>query len=162
MSLWGVNPKMLLYLLPFILLFGALHLAYFPLFVTPINTVVMVSTGILLIIIGFILYLKTIRVINSAYRSRTLLTSGMYAHVRHPLYCSFILLFTPGIVLLFNSWILFIIPLVYYCIFRIMIRREEQYCIEQFGEQYIEYRKNVNAIFPKLLKKHLKNQNGGR
>ncbi|MFX1394104.1 MAG: methyltransferase family protein [Promethearchaeota archaeon] len=150
MSLWGVGPKIVLVLLPFIILFCFLHFTFYPLFLLPFESLLMIIIGIIFIIIGIPIYFKSRKTIIKAYHSSELVTSGIYGHMRHPLYGAFILFITPGIVFIFNSWILFFIPLSYYIIFRIFIRKEERYCIEKFGEQYIKYKKQVYAIFPKL------------
>jgi len=152
MSKWGVSPKMILYLLPFIVLFTIIHFYFFPTFQLPINPFYTIIIGIILLMLGFIIYIKTLKIINKAHSESRLVTHGIYAYVRHPLYSSFILFMTPGIVLLFNSYILFFIPIIYYIIFRILIRKEEMYCLNQFGELYVHYKKNLNAIFPKFRK----------
>jgi len=41
------------------------------------------------------------------------------------------------------------IPIFMYIIFKILIIEEEQY-IEKIGEEYLEYKKRVNAVFPKI------------
>ena len=152
MTLWGVSPKMILILFPFIVFFSILHFIYYPLFILPVQHIWMIIIGIALIIIGFVIYLKSITVINKAFVNQKLLTTGVYGHMRHPLYSAFILFITPGIACIFNSWILFFIPISYYIIFRVLIKQEENYCLEKFGEKYAFYKKSVHAIFPKLRK----------
>ncbi len=152
MTVWGVSFQMLLFLIPFIILFVFIHFYFYPAFLLPINGIIMIIIGLCLIIIGLIIYFKTLFVINKAYNSGKLVTTGTFAYVRHPLYSGFILFIIPGIVCLFNSWILFFIPLFYYIIFKIMIKKEEDYCIKKFGEEYIDYKMRVNAIFPKIKK----------
>ena len=148
MSFWGVSPKMVIILLPFIILFSLLHFIFFPLFLLPFEQILIIFIGLILIIIGAIIYIKSVKLIKNAYFASELVTKGVYGHMRHPLYASFILFVIPGIVCLFNSWILFFIPLTYYGIFRIYIKQEEQYCSEKFGERYAHYKKHVFAIFP--------------
>ena len=152
MTKWGVSPKMFLILLPFIIFFSLLHFIYYPLFILPVQHIWMIIIGIALNIIGFAIYLKSIKVINKAFANEQLLTTGVYGHMRHPLYSAFILFIIPGIAFLFNSWILFFIPITYYLIFRILIKEEEDYCLNKFGEKYTHYKKKVFAIFPKLRK----------
>jgi len=152
MTKWGVSPKMFLLVLPFMIIFSLLHFIYYPFFILPFQQIWMIIIGIALIVIGFIIYLKSIIVINKAFVNEELLTTGVYGHMRHPLYSSFILFIIPGIVSLFNSWILFFIPITYYFIFRILIKEEEKYCLHKFSEKYVHYKKHVFAIFPKLIK----------
>ncbi|TFG07771.1 MAG: isoprenylcysteine carboxylmethyltransferase family protein [Promethearchaeota archaeon] len=151
-SRWGVSPKIVLTFTPFAVFFGILHLIFYPTFAIPVRNIYMIILGIPFIMIGLIIYLKTIRVINEAYSQSKLLTSGVYAYMRHPLYSAFALFIIPGIVFLFNSWILFFIPLSYYIIARMYIKEEEKYCLHKFGKNYEHYKKHVFAFLPKLKK----------
>ncbi|MFX1259693.1 MAG: methyltransferase [Promethearchaeota archaeon] len=150
MSSWGVGPKMTLYLVPFIVLIVSLDFVFGSTFLLPINQIWMVILGFILITIGFFIWSKSRKAINKAYKESKLVTTGIYGHMRHPLYASFILFLIPGVACLFNSWILFLIPIICYIIFRITIKKEENYCMEKFGEKYAHYRESVYAIFPKL------------
>ncbi|MFX1257742.1 MAG: methyltransferase family protein [Promethearchaeota archaeon] len=151
-SYWGVSPHMVIILTPFTILFALLHFIFFPVFLLPFEQIYMIIIGLSLIIIGAIIYIKSLKLIKKAYFASELVTSGVYGHMRHPLYSSFILFIYPGIICMFNSWILFFIPIVHYTIFRFLIKREENYCLKMFGEKYIHYKKFVYAIFPKLKK----------
>jgi protein-S-isoprenylcysteine O-methyltransferase Ste14 len=148
----GVGPKMALTLVPFIVLFSILNIIFSPAFQLPINQIWVIPIGIVLIIIGVIIFIKSEILLAKAYKASELLITGFYGHMRHPMYGSFILLITPGIVIMINSWILFFIPFIFYIIFRIFIKQEESYCLKKFGEKYTHYKKNVHAIFPKLKK----------
>ena len=152
MTFWGISPKMILILFPFIVFFAILHFIFFPAFILPIERIYMIIIGVILIFIGAIIYIKSVSLIKKAYFASELVTTGVYGYMRHPLYSVFILFITPGIVCIFNSWILFFIPISYYIIFRILIKQEENYCLEKFGEKYAHYKKSVYAIFPKLRK----------
>jgi protein-S-isoprenylcysteine O-methyltransferase Ste14 len=82
----------------------------------------------------------------------TLVTSGVFRHVRHPMYSAH---WFWGIAqaLLIHNWIaglaslIIIIPLY---IFR--VRREEHMMLEQFGEEYRTYMSQTGRIFPRLLR----------
>ncbi|MFX1296520.1 MAG: methyltransferase family protein [Promethearchaeota archaeon] len=152
MSSWGVGPKMLITLFPIIVFFATLHFIFYPTFLFPINPIWMIIIGLILIIIGIPIYILSKRAIKKANFPSKLMTKGIYGHMRHPLYASFILFIVPGIVCLFNSWILFFIPISCYLIFKLYIKEEEEYCLERFGEKYKDYKKKVYAIFPKMKK----------
>lgn len=73
---------------------------------------------------------------------------GFYKYLRHPTY-SFSLLTFLGLGLFLNNWISFIlafIPPLLAFIYRIKI--EEQALVEQFEEEYIEYRKTTKKLIP--------------
>jgi protein-S-isoprenylcysteine O-methyltransferase Ste14 len=79
-----------------------------------------------------------------------LITEGIYAHIRHPIYSSYILLFM-GYVVLFQapiSAMLFIAVLVVWYGSRISL--EETMLIEKFGDAYRQYRTKTKRLFPFL------------
>jgi protein-S-isoprenylcysteine O-methyltransferase Ste14 len=81
----------------------------------------------------------------------TLVTDGIYARVRHPLYFSNGLM-ALGLALMLDSFyaLVFVIP---YCIgFMAIIHFEEIELIDQYGDAYRAYRKQVpRRFFPKLF-----------
>jgi protein-S-isoprenylcysteine O-methyltransferase Ste14 len=75
-------------------------------------------------------------------KSGKLMTTGIYGHVRHPLYLGNLLLYLPFI---FWSFSLFsIIPwLIAAAAYNKMANYEEQLLIKKFGKEYLDYRKRV-------------------
>lgn len=148
----GIGPKITLLIIPFFIIFGVISVLLNPFSQIPIPQIWMVFIGLSLLLIGFYIYLTSIIAIKKAYDESRFLTTGFYGHMRHPVYSSFILFITPGIVCFFNSWILFIVPPIFYIIYRICIKKEESSCLAQFGEKYAHYKTNVYGIIPKLKK----------
>ena len=64
--------------------------------------------------------------------------SGFYAISRNPMYVAYFIYFL-GCVLMTRSWVLFIILLVFQISSHWIILSEERWCIEEFGEDYINY-----------------------
>ena len=83
---------------------------------------------------------------------KALVTTGIYAHVRHPQYLGFLLL-TLGINFLwttFSTLILWpILALLYYR----LAKEEEKKLEEDFGEQYREYINSVPMFVPRIAPK---------
>jgi protein-S-isoprenylcysteine O-methyltransferase Ste14 len=104
--------------------------------------------GAILIIVGVSFLIISIITLNKAYKADTLRISGVYSVCRHPLYSSWIILIVPGIVLLLDSWISLTIPIVMYVIFRVLIKQEELFLQNKFGEEYIDYKSKVSLLFP--------------
>ncbi len=80
---------------------------------------------------------------------QSLVTSGPYRHMRHPMYTALITV-GIGLGLMSASWY-FLIPFIatgILIIFR--IPREEAILIEKFGDAYIQYAQTTGRIFPKL------------
>ncbi len=77
-----------------------------------------------------------------------LVTDGLYAHVRHPMYSSFAL-FALAQVLLLQNWIAGPIGLVGFCIlFFVRVPDEERVMVETFGEEYRGYMRRTARIIP--------------
>ncbi len=118
----------------------------------------MLFAGIFFLAIGIPFFLISAKTISKVYGQANIYTSGVYSVCRHPLYSSFIFFIVPGIVLLFESWILLTIPFIMYLTFRILIIEEEKYLKSEFGVQYLNYKKEVNLVCPKLWKFKIKSQ----
>lgn len=77
----------------------------------------------------------------------TLTRTGVYCYARHPL-TLVILWFSLAIALATFNWVLVVVwlPFVALCLAR--IPREERMLVDQFGEDYLEYRRRVPALGP--------------
>lgn len=84
-----------------------------------------------------------------------MITSGLNAYVRHPIYSGTIVALTGYLLIAFDyrTLIFFIIALVYILIGGLL---EEQKLIGIYGDQYIEYKKKVNMLVPSFNKKALR------
>ncbi len=83
-----------------------------------------------------------------AYNRDELVTGGVYALVRNPMYAGWITLILPGLALLTGAWPLFLTGLIGYAVFRSQIGREEKYLEARFGKEYAAYCSRVNAVIP--------------
>lgn len=104
--------------------------------------------GVLLILIGLPYYLLAVRAMTRAFKAGELVTTGVYAICRHPLYGSWIVFLAPGIVLLTHIWLALSVPVVMYLVLRIMAREEEAYLAATFGERYLRYKATVPFVSP--------------
>ena len=81
---------------------------------------------------------------------QTLVTTGPYRYVRHPMYTALV---TVGIGLTLLSANLYFglpfIALIVVVVFR--IRKEEEVMNETFGEEYIEYKKRTKRFIPYII-----------
>lgn len=68
--------------------------------------------------------------------------SGSYRISRNPMYIAYFVYFL-GCVLLTRSVILFAILLVFQISAHWIIRSEERWCVQEFGQEYIDYMKRV-------------------
>ena len=82
-------------------------------------------------------------------KEHQLVTTGIYQYIRHPMYAAH-LLWSVAQILILNNWIAgfsFIVVMVPHYLLR--VNKEEQMMIEQFGDDYEEYKKTTGRIFPK-------------
>jgi protein-S-isoprenylcysteine O-methyltransferase Ste14 len=117
-----------------------------------------IYTGMAVCIIGFairwtaVIQLGKMFTVDVAIADKhNLKTNGLYKIVRHPSYLGLILIIA-GLAICINniaSAIIIIIPSFWAINHRIMI--EEQALIAEFGEQYINYKKQVSKIIPGIF-----------
>lgn len=82
----------------------------------------------------------------------SLQTTGIYAFTRNPMYLSLVLLYAGLAVLVGNWWTLMLLPLLIAVVQLYVIRREEQYLQEAFGQAYDAYRRRVNRWIGRTAK----------
>jgi len=111
--------------------------------------------GILLITFGLYLDLsaKLKSKLFQSVKDNKLITDGVYSIVRNPVYSGTLLACT-GAVLITNNLILLIVPMIcwlYMTLF--LMKTEEKWLIELYGQEYISYCKKVNRCIPWFPKK---------
>ncbi|WP_370899110.1 methyltransferase family protein [Chryseobacterium gossypii] len=73
---------------------------------------------------------------------------GFYKYLRHPSY-TFSLLTSLGLGLYLNNWVSLVLAFIPpFIAFSYRIKIEEQALVEQFGKEYIEYRKKTKKLIP--------------
>jgi protein-S-isoprenylcysteine O-methyltransferase Ste14 len=82
-------------------------------------------------------------------KKQRLIRKGPFALIRHPLYVSYILILTGLSGILLSFWIL--IPALFVMIgIYPSAKAEEDILIEQLGDEYLTYKKDVGMFFPKI------------
>jgi protein-S-isoprenylcysteine O-methyltransferase Ste14 len=77
----------------------------------------------------------------------TLITTGLYAYIRNPTYLG-LFLFNAGIWLIFPTWAIFILNLLFVIFLEVQVRCEEDYLTTYHGEEYITYRQHTKRYIP--------------
>jgi len=72
-----------------------------------------------------------------------LITKGPFSVLLHPIYTSVALLVIPGLTLVFDSWVGFLIGAILYSISRIFRGQEDKKLEELFTDEYETYRSKV-------------------
>ncbi len=111
--------------------------------------------GVLAIIASLVLFRVTHKQLGRMWsvtlemrKEHKLVTDGLYAHVRHPMYSSFAL-FALAQFLLLQNWIAGPIGLVGFgVLFFMRVPHEESVMIETFGDAYRDYMRRTARIIP--------------
>ncbi|MFX0123848.1 MAG: methyltransferase family protein [Candidatus Hodarchaeota archaeon] len=79
---------------------------------------------------------------------QTLITSGIFRYIRHPIYAGGVI-GVIGFYLAFRSFfVLIVIWIIYFLIFRHRLLFEEKMMIEAFGDEYRKYMKQTKRLIP--------------
>lgn len=152
MTRWGVGPRFtVLSLLYAVLVFAVQNTVFseirFVIYLKLINMIL----GILLTVTGFFVFVISAFTVDKYYFKGKLCKKGVYAYLRHPIYGSWISFIMPGIVILRGSALGVTIPIFMYLVYRSLIPIEEKYLIDKFGDEYLDYKSKVWAVFPRLF-----------
>lgn len=85
------------------------------------------------------------------YNDQSLVTTGVYALVRHPLYSSIMLMFIGGSIMFMNYLSLILTAIIFIPFMYYRARQEEVILAKQFRE-YTDYKKHTGMFFPKIIK----------
>lgn len=100
-----------------------------------------------LIVLGFFLLASAWNVLHKAQQVGVLATSGWYARMRHPQYVAFVLIMFGFLLQWPTIPTLVMFPILLVVYLRLS-KSEERQAIEQFGDQYIQYRNSTPAFIP--------------
>lgn len=111
--------------------------------------------GLIVIVIGIILRFSAVVSLGKFFtvdvtirEDHKLKTDGVYKFLRHPSYFASLISFI-GFGISINSWIgLILIVVAVLTVFIYRIKIEEKILIEQFGAEYLEYKKTTKGIIP--------------
>jgi protein-S-isoprenylcysteine O-methyltransferase Ste14 len=106
--------------------------------------------GSILIVLWICWHAWSIRTISRWWRHDQLCTTGPYRLVRHPIYAGGALCGAIGIALIFNSWIILLLPVLMFATYSLLVRKEEAMMMGVFGEEYKRYADRTGRLFPRL------------
>lgn len=87
--------------------------------------------------------------VSETHRPVAVVETGVYAHVRHPQYLGGFLAHIGASVLLSARDSLLLSPVVLVLLY-LICRKEEAELVNEFGEEYIEYKKRVPMLIPRI------------
>ena len=113
-------------------------------------------SGLILFVVGVGIRLAGKRALGKYYSyglrvlpDHKLVTSGIYKYVRHPISLA-VLVYGPGIPLIFSSLYGFLITLALVPLVLYRITIEERMLVQKFGDEYRDYMKKTKKIIPFL------------
>lgn len=121
----------------------------------PIVKVILLTAGILLVAAGAALWFSAVfrAKIDDGITNNRLVTSGVYALVRNPIYSAFLFFCTGALMIYGNLW-LSVLPVLYWLFLTALMKRtEEKWLKNLYGAEYEEYCRKVNRCIPWFPKK---------
>jgi protein-S-isoprenylcysteine O-methyltransferase Ste14 len=111
--------------------------------------------GTLLMIVGVVLVIMGWNVVYKRYWRKEagkgeLVTEGIYRYIRHPQYTGFMLI-TLGMLLDWATIPMLIMWPVMAVLYYRLAKKEENDMIQEFGQQYLEYRQLTGMFLPRLF-----------
>src|ERR1700676_1061646 len=94
--------------------------------------------GLLLLFLSLVSFGKSFRVGIDQDHPDTLVTTGVFAFSRNPIYVGFVFVLL-GQFLVFSNWILLVYMVAAIWLFHRQVSREEEYLRNHYGQQYSEY-----------------------
>ena len=152
MTRWGIGPIYATGSIIFVWILSTINISIFPTLTLPYNLIVF-GFGIGLITAGVAILVIALVQVHSAFSGRKLVTSGVYAYMRDPVYAVWILFIVPGFILITGMLLVTIAPFLMYSLLKALIGREEAHLEVTFGKEYLDYKSDVNSVIPKLMKR---------
>ncbi len=106
--------------------------------------------AVMFIICGIVIWISAVIVskIDDGIKTNTLVTNGIYAHCRNPIYTAITFVNIGALLFMNNLWLL-ILPIVYSLFMTVLMKNtEEKWLYGMFGEEYALYCKKVNRCIP--------------
>jgi protein-S-isoprenylcysteine O-methyltransferase Ste14 len=147
---WGAGPRIVTATLVFAVVVTGFSNAHPALKIGAHRPAAAHLAGWALLLVALVVWFVVIGLVRAAYEEGRLITDGLFAYVRHPIYAEFIFLVCPGIALLAWSWPMLALPVFAYGMYVLFIRDEEARLVAEFGEAYEIYRERVPALVPRF------------
>lgn len=121
----------------------------------------LVIIGIFFVILSAFIWIQAVIIskLDENIKKNHLVTSGVYAWVRNPIYSAFMILCTGVLLIVGNAWF-FVLPFLYWWLLTVLMKStEEKWLLDMYGNEYVEYCKKVNRCLPWIPNKKKRNDN---
>ena len=149
MSIFGVGPIFVALSLVYTAIALSLRFTYPETFtITLVPRWSMVVAGSVLMAIGIPFFVAALVTLRRGFPSGQLFTKGVYAMCRHPVYGAWVVFIVPGMVLVAANWIGLTVPVLMYVTLRVLVRTEEAFLEQTFGDEFRAYKHRTPAVLP--------------
>jgi protein-S-isoprenylcysteine O-methyltransferase Ste14 len=154
LNFMGIGPKVGLVVLPWLAVAIFLSVKFRSSFTYFADArKILFFSGLVLIVIGSILYFLTIPYLMKGLKNTELITTGTFYLCCNPLYASIILFIIPGLSLLMNSWLILTTSVAGFILMKLFIKSEYEEMERFFGDNFKKYRLETPEFFPFPVKK---------
>ena len=111
---------------------------------------IFILIGILCFAIGITLWLRAVIIdkLDTHIIKNELVTTGVYAYVRNPVYSAFMFVCT-GVLMIYGNLVLLLLPIIYWGFMTVLMKSTEEKWLEDlYGQEYIQYLQRVNRCIP--------------
>ena len=111
---------------------------------------IFILIGILCFAIGITLWLRAVIIdrLDAHIIKNELVTTGVYAYVRNPVYSAFMFVCT-GVLLIYGNLVLLLLPIIYWGFMTVLMKSTEEKWLEDlYGQEYIQYLQRINRCIP--------------
>ena len=112
--------------------------------------ILFVILGVIFVIGGIAIWVAAVVLakIDDGIKTNTLVTHGIYAYCRNPIYTAVTFVNIGALLMMHNFWLL-ILPFCYWAFMTVLLKHtEEKWLYDMFGEEYKDYCKTVNRCIP--------------
>lgn len=109
-----------------------------------------IGVGVLFLLHAFALFAMHRGTPAPVAPTETLVVTGIYRYVRNPMYLAVLAIILGQALLFANWWVAFYAALVFLAVFTFVKGYEEPTLSETYGDQYLDYRRNVPGWWPRI------------
>jgi protein-S-isoprenylcysteine O-methyltransferase Ste14 len=143
----GVGPILIVSALPFVI--AGVVLSYWQPQLAIIPLILRFSlklAGLFLLIAGSVIWIAAIAQFVIGFKKGILVTNGVFAISRNPIYASWFVLILPGLFLIYSNFWFLLAAIAMFVSFKLKIEKEEECLKNVFGNLFIEYCKKVGSV----------------
>lgn len=146
-KLLGTGPTC--FIVGMIIIFGLYFLeSLFFVPLIPISDIVSIVSFIVFTLLTLLTIMYALVSLPGTKRGTKLITTGAHTLIRHPLYAAFLDFFVFGLGLFLKSYAILMGGIILLFVCGWIVEREEQFCIEFFGNKYKKYQQNTKKFIP--------------